>query len=54
MEEPDIRAEEGYPTLTLVQNDQEKKDVAQAIQAIWKENLGVNVGVTFEPKVYSG
>ena len=34
---------EGFPTLTLItQNDQEKKDIAQAMQAMWKENLGVN------------
>ncbi len=45
---------EGFPTLTLItQNDQEKKDVAQAMQAMWKENLGVNVEiVTYESKVY--
>lgn len=45
---------EGFPTLKLItQNDQEKKDAAQAMQAMWKENLGVNVEiVTFEPKVY--
>lgn len=45
---------EGFPTLNLItQNDQEKKDVAQAMQAMWKEALGVNVEITtFEPKVY--
>ena len=45
---------EGFPTLTLItQNDQEKKDVAQAMQAMWKENLGVNAEiVTYESKVY--
>ena len=54
MEEAGYPGGEGYPTLTLItQNDQEKKDVAQAMQAMWKENLGVNVEiVTFEPKVY--
>ena len=54
LEEAGYPGGEGYPTLTLItQNDQEKKDVAQAMQAMWKENLGVNVEiVTFEPKVY--
>lgn len=54
MEEAGYPGGEGYPTLTLItQNDQEKKDMAQAMQAMWKENLGVNVEiVTFEPKVY--
>lgn len=55
-----LLAEAGYPdgkdfpTLTFItQNDQEKKDIAQAMQAMWKENLGVNVEiVTYESKVY--
>lgn len=44
----------GFPTLTLItQNDQEQKDMAQAMQAMWKENLGVNVEITtYESKVY--
>lgn len=44
----------GLPTLKLItQNDQEKKDIVQAMQAMWKENLGVNTEiVTFESKVY--
>ena len=57
-----LLAEAGYPdgkdfpTLTLItQNDQEKKDAAQAMQAMWKEKLGVNVEIsTFESKVYWG
>ena len=45
---------EGFPTLTIItQTDQEKKDVAQMMQAMWKENLGINVEIqTFESKVY--
>lgn len=45
---------EGFPTLTLItQNDQEQKDMAQAMQAMWKENLGVNAEITtYESKVY--
>ena len=45
---------EGFPTLTLItQNSQDKKDTAQVMQAMWKQNLGVNVEiVTYESKVY--
>lgn len=45
---------EGFPTLTLItQNSQDKKDVAQAMQSMWKENLGIKVDiVTYESKVY--
>ena len=45
---------EGFPTITLItQNDQEKKDVAQVMQAMWNQNLGINVEiVTYESKVY--
>ncbi|WP_432627921.1 peptide ABC transporter substrate-binding protein [Brotaphodocola sp.] len=45
---------EGFPTLTLItQNDQEQKDMAQAMQAMWKDNLGVNAEITtYESKVY--
>ena len=45
---------EGMPTLTLItQNSQDKKDTAQVMQAMWKQNLGVNVEiVTYESKVY--
>lgn len=44
----------GFPTLTFItQNDQEKKDIAQVMQAMWKENLGINVEIiTYESKVY--
>ena len=45
---------EGLPTLKfIITNTQENKDVAQVMQAMWKENLGVQVEiVTFESKVY--
>ncbi len=45
---------EGLPTLQLIiTNTKENKDKAQILQALWKENLGVNVEiVTFESKVY--
>ena len=45
---------EGLPVLTLmVTNSQENKDTAQVIQAMWKENLGVQTEiVTYEDKVY--
>ncbi len=45
---------EGLPVLTLmVTNSQENKDTAQVIQAMWKENLGVQCEiVTYEDKVY--
>lgn len=45
---------EGLPTLQLIiTNTKENKDKAQILQAVWKENLGVNVEiVTFESKVY--
>ena len=55
-----LLADAGYPNgeglLTLkfiITNTQENKDVAQVMQAMWKENLGVQVEiVTFESKVY--
>ena len=45
---------ERLPTLQLIiTNTKENKDKAQILQALWKENLGVNVDiVTFESKVY--
>lgn len=45
---------EGLPTLQIIiTNSQENKDKAQIIQAMWKENLGVQSDiVTFESKVY--
>ena len=45
---------EGLPTLRLIiTNTKENKDKAQILQALWKENLGVNVEImTFESKVY--
>lgn len=45
---------EGLPVLTLmVTNSQENKDTAQVIQAMWKENLGVQCEIiTYEDKVY--
>lgn len=45
---------EGLPTLQLIiTNTKENKDKAQILQALWKENLGVNADiVTFESKVY--
>lgn len=45
---------QGLPTLQLIiSNTQENKDKAQMIQAMWKENLGVNSEiVTYESKVY--
>jgi oligopeptide transport system substrate-binding protein len=44
----------GMPTITLVckANDADK-DVAQALQSMWKTNLGVDVNIqTFDSKVY--
>ncbi|MDY3766225.1 MAG: peptide ABC transporter substrate-binding protein [Lachnospiraceae bacterium] len=45
---------EGFPTLTFItQNNQLRKDIAQVMQAMWKQNLGINVEiVTYESKVY--
>lgn len=45
---------EGFPTLTfIVTNTKENKDIAQTIQSMWKDNLGVETEiVTFESKVY--
>ena len=45
---------EGFPTLTfIVTNTKENKDIAQVIQSMWKDNLGVQADiVTFESKVY--
>ena len=45
---------EGFPTLNfIVTNNQEVKDMAQVMQSMWKENLGVNVEITtYESKVY--
>lgn len=45
---------QGMPEVTMiVQANQTAKDVAQALQSMWKQNLGVNVNIqTFESKVY--
>lgn len=45
---------EGLPTLQfIITNSQENKDKAQMMQAMWKENLGVECEiVTYESKVY--
>ena len=45
---------EGLPVLTfIVTNTKENKDIAQVIQSMWKDNLGVQADiVTFESKVY--
>lgn len=45
---------EGLPTLQfIITNTQENKDKAQVMQAMWKENLGVECEiVTYESKVY--
>lgn len=45
---------EGFPTLKLITfNSQTNKDVAQAMQSMWQQNLGITVEiVTFESKVY--
>ncbi len=44
----------GIPAVTLnVMADQTDKDIAQALQSMWKDNLGVEVSIqTFESKVY--
>jgi len=44
----------GFPTLNLITfNKQTNKDVAQAIQGMWQQNLGITVEITtFESKVY--
>ncbi len=45
---------EGFPTVKLtITNTQENKDIAQVMQAMWKENLGIETEIaTFESKVY--
>lgn len=45
---------EGFPTLKLITtSSQLNKDVAQAMQGMWKQNLGIEVEiVTFESKLY--
>lgn len=45
---------EGFPKITILAlNDQERKDTAQVMQAMWKENLGIESEiVTYESKVY--
>lgn len=45
---------EGFPTLNLITfNSQAQKDVAQAMQGMWQQNLGITVEITtFESKVY--
>lgn len=44
----------GFPKITILAlNDQERKDTAQVLQAMWKENLGIDSEiVTYESKVY--
>lgn len=45
---------QGIPEITMiVMASQSDKDIAQALQSMWKQNLGVNVNIeTFESKVY--
>lgn len=45
---------EGMPTLRFItQNNQEDIDLAQALQSMWKTNLGINVEITtYESGVY--
>jgi len=46
---------EGFPTLTIITQSsaEEQKNIVQALQSMWKENLGIQVSiVTYEPKVY--
>ena len=45
---------EGFPTLRMItQNNQEDIDTAQAMQAMWKANLGIEVNITtYESGVY--
>lgn len=45
---------QGFPTLRLITtSSQTNKDVAQAFQGMWKQNLGIDVEiVTFESKLY--
>lgn len=55
-----LLAEAGYPDgkgmpklLLTVKSSQECKDVAQALQSMWKQNLGIDSEIqTFESKVY--
>ncbi|MED1954163.1 peptide ABC transporter substrate-binding protein [Brevibacillus centrosporus] len=55
-----LLAEAGYPDgqgipeiKMIVQANQTDKDIAQALQSMWKQNLGVDVNIeTFESKVY--
>lgn len=44
----------GFPTLRLITtSSQTNKDIAQAFQGMWKQNLGIDVEiVTFESKLY--
>lgn len=44
----------GFPTAKLITfNSQDEKDVAQALQGMWQQNLGINVEIeTYESKVY--
>ena len=44
----------GFPTVKLITfNSQAEKDVAQAMQGMWQQNLGINVEIeTYESKVY--
>ena len=44
----------GIPEITMiVMASQSDKDIAQALQSMWKQNLGVDVSIqTFESKVY--
>ncbi|MDF2681326.1 MAG: peptide transporter substrate-binding protein [Brevibacillus sp.] len=44
----------GIPEITMiVMANQTDKDIAQALQSMWKQNLGVDVNIeTFESKVY--
>ncbi|MEK3745510.1 peptide ABC transporter substrate-binding protein [Brevibacillus sp. FSL K6-0770] len=45
---------QGIPEITMiVMASQSDKDIAQALQSMWKQNLGVDVNIqTFESKVY--
>ena len=47
---------QGFPKATIIcQANQQAKDLCQALQAMWKTNLGVTVDIqNFEPKVYWG
>ena len=45
---------QGFPTINFMTNtSQTNKDIAQAVQSMWKENLGINTNITtYESSTY--